>query len=127
MKSISYLKIITIVNLLVATGYSVAGIINPHLILTAGTPAEKSIEIFALYAAARTVPLALITICSIYYKNFGPLVILAFLAGTIQLLDSFIGVYQHDLSKTLGPLIIALAEFLAIYLTKKNWYTSLKI
>jgi hypothetical protein len=45
---------------------------------------------------------------------------LAVLAGTIQLLDGFIGVYQHDPGKTIGPFAIGMLQFAAIYFAVKN-------
>jgi hypothetical protein len=120
MKPITYLKIITVVNLLVATGFSITGIINPILILAAGISSGKAIIIFALYAGARTIPLAAVTISTVLYHRRNTLYTLAFLAGAIQLLDGFIGIYQHDLSKTLGPFVIAALEFIALYLTLKS-------
>jgi hypothetical protein len=113
----TFLKIITVVNVAVATGFSIAGIIKPAFILPEGISPDKAITIFALYAAARTIPLAVITIFSIINKRFNSLITLAFLCGVIQLLDAFVGLYQHDMSKTAGPFIIALVEFMAIYFT----------
>jgi hypothetical protein len=115
MKAHAFLKIITILNLLVATGFSVTGMINPDLILPAGANAGKSMEIFALYAGARTIPLAVIGIVSVISKRRDTLIVIAFLTGTIQVLDGFIGIYQNDLSKIAGPFVIAFVEFLAIY------------
>ena len=120
MKPITYLKTITVINLLVASGFSLVGIVNPALILPVGVPAEKSITIFALYAGARTIPLALVTISVLFFHRRNTLYSLAFLAGVIQFLDGFIGIYQHDLSKSLGPFFISVLEFVALYLTLKG-------
>jgi hypothetical protein len=127
MKALTFLRIVTIINLLVATGFSVAGMINPDLILPAGINTEKAITIFALYAGARTIPLLIVTIVSVINNRRGALVTLAFLAGTIQLLDGFIGIYQHDTSKSLGPFVIAIIQFVALYLTVKTSNSQQKI
>ena len=116
MKALTFLKIITIGNLVIATGFSIVGIINPRLLLPDNTTADEAIIVFAFYAGARTLPLAAVAIISVY-NRCTTLLTLAFLAGVIQLLDGFIGVYQKDLSKSLGPFIIAAIEFVAIYLT----------
>jgi hypothetical protein len=41
------------------------------------------------------------------------------LAGGVQLLDGFIGLYQHDISKTMGPFILAIATFTGVYLNRR--------
>jgi hypothetical protein len=126
MKAISLLKIITVINLLVATGFSIAGVIAPLSILPAGITPEKATSIFALYAAARTIPLAVIAIISIVRKNNDVLLMLAFLAGTIQFLDGFVGLYQHDVSKSAGPFGIAVVQFIAIYFAARQQAAALK-
>ncbi len=120
MKALTFLKIVTTVNVLVAAGFSVAGIINPASILPVDISADKAIAIFALYAAARTIPLAAATIIFVFGKRRDGLFTLAFLAGVAQLLDGFIGIYQHDVSKTAGPFFIAVVTFIALYLSVKG-------
>jgi hypothetical protein len=44
------------------------------------------------------------------------LIILGFLAGVVQLVDSMIGIYQHDLGKTMGPLVICCLQFYAVFI-----------
>lgn len=120
MKTLTLLKIVTVVNLLVATGFSVAGIINPALILPPGIDTDKRFLILALYAGARTIPLAIITIFTVFNKNWNTLFTLAILAGTIQLLDGFIGLLQNDLSKILGPFVIAVIQFAVVYAARNS-------
>jgi hypothetical protein len=36
------------------------------------------------------------------------------LAGVVQLLDAGVGLFQHDVGKTIGPLLIAVLQFLAL-------------
>jgi hypothetical protein len=119
MKAFTFLKIVTFLNLAVATGFSIVGMINPFLILPANTAPDKAVTVFALYAGARTIPFA-IGIVAIFNKRWNAFVTLAFLAGVIQLLDGFIGIYQHDVSKSAGPFVIAAIEFIAIYFTVKS-------
>lgn len=59
-------SIITGINVLVASGFSLAGLVSPQSVLPgAGTPGRAS-QVFALYAAARTIPLALFALAAIY-------------------------------------------------------------
>jgi hypothetical protein len=62
---------------------------------------SDSTVIFAMYAAARTIPLAILAIMTVIKRARQELFILGTLAGAIQFLDAFIGIYQHDLGKTI--------------------------
>src|SRR6266480_2653781 len=97
-------SLVTAANVLVASGFSIAGLIRPMSILPAGsTPTEASF-IFAMYAAARTIPLAVIALIAIYKRSQSALLVLGTLAGFIQLLDAGVGLLQPDWSKVIGPL-----------------------
>ncbi|GAA3978858.1 hypothetical protein [Mucilaginibacter dorajii] len=120
MKAPIFLKIVTAVNVIVATGFSVAGIINPAAILPANIGPDKAIATFALYATARTIPLAAIAIALVIGKRRDALFTLALLAGVIQLFDGFIGIYQHDASKSAGPFLIAVVQFIGLYFAMKG-------
>ena len=51
------------------------------------------------------------------YKQAAPaLVLLGALAGTMQLLDAGIGLFEHHLGKCAGPLLIAILQFFVVYL-----------
>ena len=117
MKALTFLKIITGLNVLVSTGFALAGVVSPSLLLPANVTTDKAITIFALYAGARAVPIATVTIMSIFNKHWSAFITLAVLAGMMQVLDAFIGIYEHDLSKTAGPISIATIQFAAIYWT----------
>jgi hypothetical protein len=120
MKALTFLKTITILNVLISTGFAVAAILNPVLILPAHTPAEKATTILALYAGARTIPIAALSIISVFRKHQDAFITLAILTGTMQLLDGFIGIYEHEVSKAAGPFFIAMIQFAAIYLAVRN-------
>lgn len=120
MKALTFLKIITILNVLISTGFSVAGIFYPSSILPAHATPDKAITIIALYAGARTIPIAALAIISIFGKQRDAFITLAVLAGSIQFLDGFIGIYQHDVSKAAGPFFIATVQFVAIYLAGRR-------
>jgi hypothetical protein len=59
-----------------------------------------------MYAAARTIPLALFA--------------LGALAGAMQLLDAGIGLFEHDLGKCAGPLFIAVLQSFVVYLLHRS-------
>ncbi|MBB6111792.1 hypothetical protein SAMN05421821_11473 [Mucilaginibacter lappiensis] len=120
MKALTFLKIITVLNVLISTGFSVAGIFNPFSILPAHITTDKAIAITTLYAGARTIPIATLAIISIFGKQWDAFITLAVLAGIIQFLDGFIGIYQHDVSKAAGPFFIATVQFVAIYLAGRR-------
>ena len=120
MKALTFLKIFTVLNLLVATGFSVAGMLSPFLILPANITTDKAITIFAFYAGARAIPIVILTIVSVFSKHWNAFITLAVLTGIMQFLDGFIGIYQQDLSKAAGPFIIATIQFVAIYLAVRR-------
>jgi hypothetical protein len=109
-----FVSLVTIINVLVATGYSVAGLIDPSLIMPVSSVITDSTNIFAMYAAARTIPIALLAIWAVIKRTRQELFILGILAGSMQFLDGFIGLYQHDLGKTIGPFVLALLQFIAL-------------
>ena len=113
-------SLVTAINVLVASGFSIAGLISPKSILPAGYAPTEASFIFAMYAAARSIPLALMALIAIYKQSEAALLILATLAGFIQLLDAGVGLLQHDLGKAIGPLVIAAFQFFAVYLLNRS-------
>jgi hypothetical protein len=111
-------SLITAINVLVAVGFSVAGLVNPKWILPASYVPTEASFIFALYAAARTIPLAVIALVAIYQRSESAILLLGTLAGFIQLLDAGVGLLQHDLGKSIGPLVIAAFQLLAVCLLR---------
>ena len=102
LKAMRLASVVTAINVLVATGFSVVGIIRPqYLVPVESVPTQASL-ILALYAAARTIPLALFALGAIYKQATHALLILGALAGTMQLLDAGIGLFEHDLGKCAG-------------------------
>ena len=113
-------SVVTAINVLVASGFSIAAIIAPqYLVPAASGPTEVSL-IFAMYAAARTVPMALFALGAIYKQAAHALLILGALAGTMQLLDAGIGLFEHDPGKCAGPLFIAILQFFMVYLLYRS-------
>jgi hypothetical protein len=111
---------ITAVNVLVASGYAIAGLVHPAAILPAAYAPTEASSIFAMYAAARTIPLAVITLVAIFRRMAPALLVLGFLAGVIQLMDAIVGLFQHDPGKIFGPLFIACLQFYAVFLLRKS-------
>jgi hypothetical protein len=120
MKAIRLASLITAINVLVASGFSIVGIIRPQYLVPAGYVPTQASLILAMYAAARTIPLALFAFGAIYKQAVHALVILGALAGTMQLLDAGIGLFEHDLGKCAGPLFIAVLQFLVVYLLHRS-------
>ena len=95
-------SLVTAINVLVATGFSIAAIVRPqYLVRAESVPTEASL-LFAMYAAARIIPLALFALAAIYKRATTALLILGALAGAVQLLDAGIGLFEHDLGKCAG-------------------------
>jgi hypothetical protein len=113
-------SLVTAINVLVAAGFAIAGLVSPKSILPADFAPTEASFIFAMYAAARSIPLALMALIAIYKQSEAALLILGTLAGFIQLLDAGVGLLQHDLGKTIGPLVIAALQFVAVYLLSRS-------
>jgi hypothetical protein len=73
-----------------------------------------------MYAAARTIPLALFALGSIYKQAVPALLLLGAVAGAMQLLDAAIGLFEQDLGKCAGPLFIAVLQFFVVYLLHRS-------
>jgi hypothetical protein len=108
-------SLVTAINVLVASGFSIAAIIRPQFVAPADSVPTEASLILAMYAAARTLPLAMFVFAAIYKRSASALLILGALAGAMQLLDAGIGLFQHDLGKFAGPLFIAVVQFVAVY------------
>ena len=119
-KAIRLASLVTAINVLVASGFSIVAIIRPQYLVPAeSVPSEASL-LLAMYAAARTIPLALFALGAIYKQATSALLILGALAGTIQLLDAGIGLFERDPGKCVGPLFIAVLEFVVVYLLHRS-------
>jgi hypothetical protein len=113
-------SLVTAINVLVASGFSILGIIRPQYLLPAGSVPTQASLILALYAAARTIPLALFAVWAINKQSTPLLLILGALAGAVQLLDAGIGLFEQDIGKCAGPLFIAVLQFFVVYLLHRS-------
>src|ERR1700690_3213850 len=112
-------SVVTAINVLVASGFSIVGIIRPqYLVPVESIPTQASL-ILAMYAAARTIPLALFALGAIYKQTTQALLLLGSLAGAMQLLDAGIGLFERDPGKYVGPLFIAVLQFGVVHLLHK--------
>jgi hypothetical protein len=105
---------ITALNVAVASGFAIAGLVWPGLILAPGQTASPATAVFAMYAAARTLPLAAFVVTAIIRRSTSALLLLGALAGVIQILDAVVGWNERDLGKTAGPLLIAAFQFASL-------------
>jgi hypothetical protein len=119
-KAIRLASLVTAINVLVASCFSILGIIRPQYLVPAGSVPTQASLILAMYAAARTIPLASFALGAIYKQATSALLILGALAGTIQLLDAGIGLFERDPGKCVGPLFIAVLEFVVVYLLHRS-------
>src|SRR5258708_34348923 len=94
--------------------------IRPQYLLPADSGPTEASLMLAMYAAARTIPLALFALWAIYKQAAPALVLLGALAGAMQLLDAAIGLFEHDLGKCVGPLFIAVLQFFVVYLFHRS-------
>ena len=117
-------SLVTAINVLVASGFSIAAIIHPQYLVPAESVPTKASLLLAMYAAAARIPLALLVLRAIYKKAAPALLVLGTLAGAMQLLDAGIGLFQHDLGKFAGPLFIAALQFFALYKFHKSLLSS---
>jgi hypothetical protein len=119
-KAIRLASLVTAINVLVASGFSIAAIIRPQYLVPAESVRTQASLLLALYAAAPRIPLVLLVLGAIYKQATSALLILGALAGAMQLLDAGIGLFDHDLGKFAGPLFIAVLQFLVVYLLHRS-------
>jgi hypothetical protein len=118
-KAIRLASAVTAINVLIASGFSIAAIIGPQYLVPGAVPTETSL-LLAMYAAAPRIPLALLVMWAVYKQAAPALLLLGTLAGTMQLLDAGIGLYELDPGKCAGPLFIAVLQFFVVYLLHKS-------
>ena len=115
MKRNIILKTVTVISVLVSCGFSIIGIVRPELLVSSALGYNHTLVVLASYAAARSIAIAAVCIFTLLGKNRGPLYTIAILAALIQFFDAFVGIYEEDISKVAGPLILAFLGFISIY------------
>jgi hypothetical protein len=119
-KAMRLASVVTAIDVLIACGFSIVGIIRPEYLVPVESVPTKASLLLAMYAAAPRIPLALFALGAIYKQATPALLILGALAGTMQLLDAGIGLFEHDLGKCAGPLFIAVLQFFVVYLLHRS-------
>jgi hypothetical protein len=104
---------ITLANVTVASGFALAGLVRPEAVVPGATLADSTARVFAMYAAARTFPLALAVLAGAWRRAPIAMVVLGGLAGVIQFADALVGMACGDLGKTFGPLAISAVQLWA--------------
>jgi hypothetical protein len=93
----------TTISALVSAGYSVVGLFGPF-----------GGDIFARYAASRSIALLLALLCCIGFRSREAIAALALVMSLVQGFDGLIGVLAHDPGKTYGPFVFALVNIAAL-------------
>jgi hypothetical protein len=119
-KAFRLASVVTAIDVVVASGFCIAAIIRPEYLVPGDPAPTRASLILALYAAARTIPLSLFALGAIYRRATHALLILGALAGTVQLLDAGIGLFEHDVRKCAGPLFIAVLQLFVVYLLHRS-------
>jgi hypothetical protein len=120
MKRHIFLKTVTVISVLVSCAFSIIGIVRPELLVSPALGHDHTVVVLALYAAARSIAIAAVCIFTLFGKKRGSLYTIAILAALMQFLDAFVGIYQGDISKIAGPLILALLGFILVYYAFKS-------
>jgi hypothetical protein len=115
MKNYIILKTVTLISVLVSCGFSVIGIVRPELLVSPALGPNRTLVVIASYAAARSIAIAAVCILTLFGTKREPLYTIAILAALVQFLDAFVGVYQGEISKVAGPLILAFLGFILTY------------
>src|SRR5215203_2549746 len=106
---------ITAISAFTSLGFSVA----------AARTSEGLARTNALYATARSAPLALASLVTFFSKSNVWLIAIASLMIVVQAIDAVIGINIGDKMKTYGPAITAAANFLALaWLMSQSWPAS---
>ncbi len=114
-RSILSAQIVTALNLFIAALFSLVALINPSSLLPSGAVTTEASQLFALYYAARSIPIAVVGIWAIVKRDVPIIVVIGTLAGVVQLVDAGIGIYRHDIFKTIGPAVLGLVQLLVLY------------
>lgn len=93
---------LTALNVVVASGFSIAGLIKPELVLPAGATSTDASAIFAMYAAARTIPLVFVTMVAITKAPHQLYLFWAFSQASYNLLTRLWACFSTMLEKPSG-------------------------
>jgi hypothetical protein len=88
---------ITVASALTSAGFSIAAL-----------NASGDAHVIAMYAASRSLSLAVVSIVVVFLRSRTGLMALSAVMVLVQGADAVIGAINHDLVKTLGPAFLAL-------------------
>ena len=94
---------VTVISAIVSASFSVAALRGPG-----------QTDVIAMYAAARSISLALVVLAVASFRSRDGIAAMAVTMGLVQLLDAVIGLLLHDPFKTCGPLVISLMTFASL-------------
>ena len=120
MKSRRILRIVTLISVLISCGFSIVGVVRPDLLVPPALGRDHTLVVLASYAAARSIAIAVVCIVALFGKKREPLYLFAILAALFQFLDAFVGIYEGDVSKVAGPLILAFLGFIFTYYASRS-------
>jgi len=120
MKGHIILKTVTLISVLVGCGFSIIGIVRPELLVSPALGHNHTLVVLASYAATRSIAIAAVCLFTLFGKKRGSLHTIAILAALTQFFDAFVGIYEGDVSKVAGPLILAFLGFISIYHASKS-------
>ena len=101
---------VTILSSIISAGFSVANVATHGL----G-------DISALYGASRSIPILLVAIIAAVRRSNLGVATVSLIMTLVQLGDTMVGALAHDTSKTLGPLILALATAITLVRLLRNY------
>src|ERR1700691_2964530 len=88
MKAMRLASLVTAINVLIASGFSIAAIFRPQYLVPAESVPTQASLLLAMYAAAPRIPLALFALAAIFKRALAELLILSSLAGALSVLDA---------------------------------------
>jgi len=111
MKSHIILKTVTVISVLVSCVFSIIGVVRPELLVSPALGHNHTLVVFCILCGEPFHAIAAVCVFSLFGKKKGPLFTIAILAALIQFFDAFVGIYEGDISKVAGPLILAFLGF----------------
>lgn len=103
---------VTMVSVLVSLGFSLLGLVAPAFIAPGATPVL--VAPFSGYAASRSLGIAAAALVALRQRSAAPLVTVGWIASGVQALDALVGLFQGDVAKTAGPLMLAVLGVVAL-------------
>jgi hypothetical protein len=105
--------IVLLLNALTSAAFSVVALVSPASLLPEGGAVNELTQRYAMYTAARSLPLAVVAIALVVLRAPGPLAAIALVLALVQSADVLVGLAGHDLGNTLGPAVLAALTFAA--------------